>query len=48
MPRGKPGTGPYAGRGSQQKAAKHPKTGRVYNEHYLKHGLKVTPKPQGK
>lgn len=45
--RGKPGTGPYAGRGSQHKAAKDPKTGRVHNEHYLKYGKKVTPKPQG-
>ena len=43
MPRGKPGTGPYAGRGLQHKTAVHPKTGKVYNAHYLKYSKSKHP-----
>ena len=36
MPRGKPGTGPYAGRGDQQQKVE-------YNAHYAKYGKRDHP-----
>jgi hypothetical protein len=43
MPRGKPGTGPYAGRGLQHKTAVA-KDGRTINAHYLRYTKREEPK----
>ena len=34
MPRGKPGTGPHAGKGRQSQKTRSPSTGSTYNNHY--------------
>jgi hypothetical protein len=35
MPRGKPGTGPQAGKGRQSQKTRDPRTGRTYSNQYF-------------
>jgi hypothetical protein len=43
MPKGRPGTGPYAGRGRQRQKTRDPKTGMTYNNHYYSYSKQNHP-----
>jgi hypothetical protein len=47
MPRGKPGTGPYAGRGRQKQKTRSPTTGKTYNNHYHSYSKQNHPGTKG-
>ncbi len=44
MPRGKPGTGRYSGKGRQAQKTRDPKTRRTYNNHYYSYSKQNHPK----
>ena len=47
MPRGKPGTGPYAGQRRQKQKTRSPKTGKTYNNHYHSYSKQNHPGDKG-
>jgi hypothetical protein len=38
MARGRPNTGPHAGKGRQHQKTRDPRSGRTYNNHYASYG----------
>jgi len=47
MARGKPGTGPYAGRGRQKQKTRSPSSGRTLNNHYSSYSKQNHPGSKG-